>query len=354
MCIIKNMKLYPVYLFLTTLVLVACEEDKELIETKPTPVILNIPSNFPAPVYDLTVNPLTEEGVLLGKMLFYDPVLSRDNTISCGFCHQQATAFTHHGHDVSHGIGDQLGRRNSLPIQNLLWYKNFFWDGGVHNLDLVPLNAISNPVEMDEEPPNIFSRLGTQSKYKKQFNAAFGSDEINSERFLQAMSQFLATMVSANSRYDKYVRNEGVQLTQDEIDGEILFNKNCASCHATDLFTDQSFRNNGYSSTNDLLKDMGREEITLNPEDRGKFRVPSLRNVEYSAPYMHNGRLNSLQEVLDFYVSGVQLSSTLDPLLNQNGQLGIALAADEKEKIILFLKTLTDEQFLRDRRFSEY
>jgi cytochrome c peroxidase len=207
---------------------------------------------------------------------------------------------------------------------------------------------------MDEETPNILRKLEGQQKYKDKFRAAFGTDEINSTRFLQSLSQFMATMVSANSRYDKYVRNENVQLTEYEIQGELLFRQHCASCHAGELFTDQSFRNNGFSTASDLLKDSGREEVTLNPDDRGKFKVPSLRNVEYTGPYMHNGKLNSLQAVLDFYGSGVQMSSTLDPLLTQNAQPGIALTADEKNKIISFLKTLTDEQFLSDRRFSEY
>ena len=331
-----------------------CSDDVQIKQGSSSSVELDIPSNFPEPVYDLLANPLTEEGIALGKMLFYDPALSRDNTISCGFCHQQPTAFTHHGHDVSHGIGDLLGRRNSLPVQNLIWYRNFFWDGGVHNLDLVPLNAISNPVEMDEEPTNILLKLEKQQKYKDKFKAAFGSEEINSTRFLQSLTQFIATMVSANSRYDRYVRNEGVQLSPNELQGEVLFRQHCASCHSTDLFTDQSFRNNGFSNENDFLKDPGRQEITLNPEDRGKFKVPSLRNVEYTAPYMHNGKLNSLREVLNFYTSGVQLSSTLDPLLVQNGQPGIDLTVDEENRIIDFLKTLTDEEFLSDRRFSEY
>ena len=344
-----------VYFMGLVLAALSCSEDTTVVEEqKPTPVSLTIPSNFPQPVYDLSVNPLTEEGIALGKMLFYDPILSRNNTISCGFCHQQPTAFTHHGHDVSHGIDDKLGRRNSLPIQNLIWYKNFFWDGGVHNLDLVPLNAISNPVEMDEDTQNLMTKLEAQQRYKDQFKLAFGSEEINSMRFLQALSQFLATMVSANSPYDKYIRQEGFQFNSDQLEGHALFKQHCSSCHASDLFTDQSFRNNGFSTPGDLLKDAGREEITLNPEDRGKFKVPSLRNIEYTAPYMHNGKLTSLEDVLDFYSSGVQASSTLDPLLNDNGQPGISLNGDEKKKIIAFLKTLSDEQFLSDRRFSEY
>jgi cytochrome c peroxidase len=331
----------------------SCSENGERIQKKPIPMTLDIPANFPEPFYDLSANPLTEEGIALGKMLFYDAALSRNNTISCGFCHQQPTAFTHHGHDLSHGIDDKLGRRNSLPIQNLVWYKHFFWDGGVHNLDLVPLNPIGNIVEMDEDPETIIEKLREQQKYKDQFSTAFGADEINSTRLLQALSQFMATMISANSRYDKFRRNEGVNLTTDELEGYEIFKERCATCHATDLFTDQSFRNNGFSSPADILKDQGREEITLNPQDRGKFKVPSLRNVEYTAPYMHNGKLESLEEVLDFYTAGVQLSPTLDPALN-NGQLGFSINDDQKKKIIAFLKTLTDEQFLSDSRFSEY
>jgi cytochrome c peroxidase len=152
-----------------------------------------------------------------------------------------------------------------------------------------------------------------------------------------------------------YVRGENnVILSETELYGLELFKENCASCHATDLFTDQSYRNNGFSSATDIERDKGREEITLNPDDRAKFKVPSLRNVEYTAPYMHNGKLTSLEAVLDFYTSGVNDMPTLDPLLKQNGKSGFDLTADEKKAIIQFLHTLTDEQFLSDRRFSEF
>lgn len=326
------------------------DEDQE-----PSPLEVTIPSNFPAPVYDLTNNPLTEEGFELGKSLFYDARLSRNNTISCGFCHMQPNAFTHHGHDVSHGVNDRLGRRNSLPVQNLLFYKTFFWDGGVHVLDLVPLNAIGNEVEMDEEVSKIVAKLEGDVNYRTQFKKAFGSEGITSTRFLQALAQFLATVISSNSKYDMYIRNENnVVLSDVELQGLALFKSNCATCHSTDLFTDQSYRNNGFSSFTDLEHDKGREEITLNVEDRGKFRVPSLRNVEYTAPYMHNGKLEALEDVLDFYTSGVHNTPTLDPLLKQNENPGFELTDEEKTSIIIFLKTLTDETFLSDRRFSEY
>lgn len=331
------------------------DEIKDPDPKAPTPLEIKIPQNFPDPAYNLASNPPTVEGVALGKRLFYDARLSRTNSISCGFCHMQPTAFTHHGHDVSHGVDDKLGRRNSLPVQNLIFYKTFFWDGGVHNLDLVPLNPLGNVVEMDETIENVIEKLQADTKYKEQFSKAFGSEQITSTRFLQALSQFLATMVSANSRYDMYVRNENsIMLSAEELLGLELFKQKCATCHATDLFTNQSYHNNGYSSTTDLERDKGREEITLNPCDRGKFKVPSLRNVEYSAPYMHNGKLQTLDAVLDFYASGVHDTPTLDPLLKQNGVLGIPLTSDEKQAIIAFLYTLTDEEYLSDRRFSEY
>jgi cytochrome c peroxidase len=162
-------------------------------------------------------------------------------------------------------------------------------------------------------------------------------------------------MISANSRYDMYVRKENnVTLTETELKGLELFQQKCSGCHATDLFTDQSYRNNGFSSPTDLNCDPGREEITLNPEDKGKFKVPSLRNVEYTGPYMHNGKLTSLSEVVDFYRTGVHDSPTLDPLLKQNGKIGIEISDDEKTALIQFLRTLSDEQYLSDRRFSEY
>lgn len=346
---------------LILLLMVSCSEqvkheetEVEVITRKPEPMEIQIPANFPAPVYDLTVNPVTKEGFALGKKLFYDARLSRNNTISCGSCHQQSAGFTHHGHDVSHGIDDKLGRRNSLPIQNLLFYKTFFWDGGVHNLDLVPLNAIANKVEMDEEVENIIAKLEANADYRAKFLAAFGSEEITSTRFLQAISQFLAAMISSNSKYDRYVRNEGVTFSEAELQGMELFTQHCRSCHATDLFTDQSYRNNGYSSLTDFDRDQGREEITLNKDDRGKFKVPSLRNVAYTAPYMHNGKLSTLDQVLDFYVSGVHDTPTLDSLLKAKGTPGFYFDEDEKQKIIAFLHTLTDEKYLTDKQFSEY
>lgn len=310
---------------------------------------LTYPDYFGKPVYDLQSNPITKTGFELGRKLFYDPILSRDNTIACGSCHNQSAAMTHHGHDVSHGIDDRLGKRNSLPVQNLLWQRNFFWDGGVHNMELIPLNAITNPVEMDETPENVLAKLRQHPDYPKLFKQTFGSEEINSTRFLQALAQYMAMLVSDKSRYDQYLQGK-ITLTNDELTGKVLFETKCGACHAGALQTDHSFRNNGLNSS---FMDKGRYEISLRDEDIGKFKVPSLRNVERTWPYMHDGRFNTLKEVLDFYSSNVKVSTTLDTLLNRNNTVGIPLTEQEKSRIIDFLKTLSDDSFIRNPTFAE-
>ena len=184
--------------------------------------------------------------------------------------------------------------------------------------------------------------------------SAASDKQINSENMLKALGQFMAMMVSSNSRFDKYRRNEtGGNLSVPELQGYAIFNQKCATCHATDLFTDNSFRNNGLP-INPAVNDVGRYRVTELEEDYYKFKVPSLRNIEKTAPYMHDGRLFTLEGVLEHYNSGVVSSVTLDPILNKNGVLGIPLTVTEKTKIIAFLKTLTDNQYLHDKRFSEY
>lgn len=316
------------------------------------PVNFEVPANFPQPIYDVNQNPLTEEAILLGKKLFYEGVLSRDGMVSCGFCHQQPSAFTQHGHVVSHGVNDRVGRRNALPIFNVAWQKTFFWDGGVNHLDFAPINALEDPNEMDESLENVLRKLNASDEYRADFKRAYGVDQITSAEFLKSLSQFMVSMVSANSRYDRYVRKEGETLTIAELEGLQLFQQKCSGCHATDLFTDGSYRNNGIG--NDFRLDKGREEITLDTADRGKFRVPTLRNVEYTAPYMHDGRFETLEEVLEHYSSGIQQSETLDSIFYARNRIGFNLSEREKESIIFFLKALTDHTFLKDRRFSEY
>lgn len=333
----------------------------------PTPLQWTKPSYFPDPVYDLSKNPLTVEGVELGRFLFYDGILSRTDNIGCGTCHQQQAAFTHHGHDLSHGVDDQIGTRNAPSVQNMAWSTSFFWDGGVHSLDLVPPVPIQNKVEMDERVSNVIEKLrktpvagaAKQVNYPKMFKAAFGSDSITADRMMQALSQFMMTMVSATSRYDYFVRGDASALTAQEKDGLSIFKQKCASCHAGELFSDQKFRNNGL--TPNRINDQGRYAITLNADDRLKFKVPSLRNVGLTAPYMHDGRFTTLEQVLDHYANdkpgskdSIYVSPTLDPLLNLPGQKrGISLTSAEKQSIIAFLKTLNDDDFIKDKRFSD-
>ncbi len=316
------------------------------------------PTNFPEPVYDFAKNPLTEEGIALGKELFYDAQLSVNGTVSCAFCHQQSSAFAHTDHALSHGVNDKIGTRNNLGLQNLAFYRTFFWDGAQLNLDTVPIAPIENPVEMGHNLGNLLTNLRKGGKYQPMFKDAFGTDSITTDRFLKALSQFMLTMVSANSRYDKYVRNEAGAstapadgtLTADELAGLTLFKQKCATCHAGELFTDQSFRNNGLSRA--ANQDEGRSLITLKPEDKFKFKVPSLRNVDRTSPYMHDGRFWTLDDVLNHYAGNVQDVPELDPVLRSNGKPGIPLTNTEKRQIIAFLRTLTDTQYLSDRRFS--
>ncbi|CCH02276.1 cytochrome c peroxidase [Fibrella aestuarina BUZ 2] len=315
-----------------------------------TPLNWQKPANFPDPTYDFANNPLTKEGVLLGRTLFYDALLSKDGTISCAFCHSPFTGFSHTDHPLSHGIRDQTGTRNVPGIQNLAWRNTFFWDGGIIDLDLLPIAPIQNPIEMDETFPNVLTKVRTSGRYRPLFRAAFGSDSISSDRFLKALSQFMLTMVSSNSTYDKVARKEGgAALTEAAQRGLTLFQQKCASCHKEPFFTDQGFRNNGLPQlATAKIDDKGRYAITAQDADLYKFRVPSLRNVEFTPPYMHDGRFSSLQQVLRHYATGVQDSPYLDPLLKQNGQVGIPMTVQEQNDIISFLYTLTDYTFLQN------
>jgi cytochrome c peroxidase len=309
------------------------------------------PVNFPEPVYDLSKNPVTKDGFELGRKLFYDPRLSRNNTIGCGTCHIQGAAFTHHGHDVSHGIDDRLGSRNSPPVMNLAWSKAFFWDGGVFHLDLQPLVPITTFSEMDEKMSAVLEKLRQHPEYPGIFKKAFGTEEINSAKTMKALSQFMLMCVSSNSKYDKVMRKEGEKFTKEEEEGYQLFKQKCNGCHTEPLFTDYSFRNNGIpAGRND---DRGRFIITLDSNDAYKFKVPTLRNIEVTAPYMHDGRFYGLGQVLDHYRFGVQHTPNLDPLLEQNHNHGIPLTDEEKLKVIAFLNTLTDREFLKNPLFSE-
>lgn len=344
------------YLLLSALVfLTSCSSD-DADEYENIPITYEVPSNFPPLAYNMENNPLTEKGFELGKKIFYDGRLASDGVVSCGFCHIQEDAFTHHGHTFSHGVGDGAGTRNAPPIQNMAFQTQFFWDGAADHIELLSMAPISNEVEMNGNIIDIIEMMKNDSAYKKLYKQAFVNGEINSENMLKALAQFMTMLTSSNSRFDKYRRNEaGGSLTQDELDGYNLFNLKCASCHSTDIFTDSSFRNNGLS-INPAIDDKGRFRVTGldEDEDKYKFKVPSLRNIEKTAPYMHDGRFYTLEAVLNHYSSSVTNTENLDPSLNNNGTLGIPLTGTEKTKIIAFLKTLTDNEFLSNSRFAEF
>ncbi|SIS63842.1 cytochrome c peroxidase [Zobellia uliginosa] len=339
---------------LVTLALWSCDSSSDDYQTVNEPLEFTVPSNFPEPIYDLGANPPTTVGFELGKKLFYDGRLSSNGFISCGFCHEQRTAFTHHGHQFSHGIDDLEGVRNTPAIQNAAFMKEFTWDGATSHLDLFPIIPITNEVEMGETVGNVIAKIKSDDEYQELFALAFEDEEVNTENFFKALSQFMVMMISADSKYDKYVRQEeGGTFTEEELEGLSVFQNKCASCHATDLFSDDAFRNNGLAP-NPTLNDIGREEVSGYPDDRYKFKVPSLRNVALTAPYMHDGRFGSLEAVLDFYSESVVDSPTLDPILKQEGSLGIPLTDNEKNVLLAFLGTLTDETYINDERFAEY
>lgn len=331
----------------------ACKVDPAIPKTKEgSPVFgisFNVPPGWPQPVYNYQNNTLSDEGFRLGRKLFYDTRLSRDNTISCGSCHQDFAAFAHSAHSLSHGIDGLFGNRNAPPLFNLNWHPLFMWDGGVNHIEVQPLAPIINPVEMDETMDNVIIKLKKDLVYQQMFTDVFGDNTINSQRIFRAIAQFQGMLVSSNSKYDKYVRGEpGGVLSEAEQRGLTLFTeKKCASCHVPPLFTDFSFRNNGLTY-NTALNDTGRAHVTGLVTDRNKFKVPSLRNVTVTSPYMHDGRFESLSQCLSHYNTGVTQTENLDTILTK----GIPMSNAEMLDLIEFLGTLRDNDFLSDARFK--
>ena len=311
-----------------------------------TPLAFNAPAHFGAPQYDFNGNPLTEEGFALGKKLFYDGRLSLDSITSCGSCHQQVAAFGTFEHDLSHGVNHQHTTRNAPALQNLAWMSEFAWDGSMQTMEEQALSHMTAPNEMGMDLNAIIKYLREDPEYPGMFRSAFGTNEINTTRMSQALTQFVVMLVSANSKYDRMLRGQ-YQFYNYEQEGYKVFLAKCASCHQEPLFTDRSFRNNGLP-LNTFLNDYGRMRETGKSEDSLKFRVPSLRNVMLTANFMHDGRFSGLGQVYDHYASGIQKGPTLDPSLD----LGIGLSALERTFLTSFFKTLTDSSFIRDKRFE--
>lgn len=328
----------------------ACSK-RDITTTSVDDIKFVIPANFPDAVYKFEGNTLSNKGFALGKKLFYDARLSSDQSISCGSCHQQFAAFAQLDHNVSHGVNNCQGKRNAPVLFNLAWQREFFWDGGAKNLEIVPINAITDACEMGTSLNAVVDFLNTTSPYPELFKDAFGVQKISSQELLRALSQFMATMVSGNSKYDKVIRDpkQNSFSTEEQL-GYQLFKDNCSSCHTEPLFTNLNYANNGL----DLISsDEGRKIITGLGSDQGKFKIPTLRNIELSSPYMHDGRFKTLDQVLAHYDAGVKASTNLDPLLVRDGKTGIPLSSIQKQQLISFLKTLTDNEFIKNKAFSE-
>jgi cytochrome c peroxidase len=310
-------------------------------------VELKIPKGFPKPTYDFKNNKLTPDGFILGRKLFYDPILSKDSSTSCQSCHQRVAAFAHIDHSLSHGIDGKIGTRNVPALQNMIWKDTYMADGGVNNLEVQPINPITNPIEMNESLAHIVSKLKQNKEYVLLFKNAYKDTVINSERLLKALAQFTGLMISANSRYDKYMAGKDTFSIQEK-SGLELFRAKCSGCHKEPLFTDNSYRNNGIKPDTSL-NDIGRGKITKMDADNYKFKVPGLRNIEMTFPYMHDGRYRKLKDVLNHYCSSTNHTSTTDDEVNKIGNL----SDKERKDIIAFLLTLTDKDFLNDRRFVD-
>lgn len=294
------------------------------------------PEYFPPPVYDFSANPLTDEGIELGRHLFYDEILSLDTTISCASCHSPYSAFAHTDHDLSHGLDDRIGTRNAPSLFNLAWSTSFHRDGAHHHLDLQALAPLSHPDEMGNSINEAVKRLNEHPDYPTRFALAFGNSLVTGERMLKALAQFQLTLVSAGAKYDQ-VRMGKDTFTLQEAKGYSLFKEGCNSCHTEPLFTNHQFEPSGLA-VDTALNDFGRMMITGLPTDSLLFKVPSLRNLSYTHPYMHDGRFRKLRNVLNNYAG--QLNNPA--LLSSNNQ----------SDLIAFLLTLDDRAFVFDRKHS--
>lgn len=357
--------------------LTSCHDDQETVTpdppvADPTPYNLVLPSNFNQQPTQPIDNPLTNEGVELGRHLFYEKALSIDNSVACSSCHQQVLAFTD-GLARARGVHGGQHARSAMPLQNLLWEKDLAWDGAAQALEAQARVPLQNPIEMGQSLAASAARLQAMPKYVTLFNKAFKSKTITEENLLKALAQFERTLISGNSRFDRYMRGEFSVLNADELAGKKLFEThpgtqlvngrqvfvrgaNCGDCHSGNLQTNALFSNNALDAT---FADLGRGAITGQTTDNGKFRVPSLRNIALTAPYMHDGRFTTLEAVVDHYNTGLVANSpNSDVLLVASNDpyaphAPLGLTTTEKRQLVAFLKTFTDSTFIQDSRFAQ-
>ncbi|QCR25077.1 cytochrome-c peroxidase [Pontibacter sp. SGAir0037] len=343
---------------LCLLQLVSCDSApyQQSIPNQETIYLPEVPVNLAAALPYPERNPPTKEGVALGRMLFYDPILSQNGTVSCASCHQPEKAFTDGVALSRAGVSGAPLQRHVPTLVNVAWQDGLFWDGGAKDIESLTFGPLTHPDEMGQHVKELVQKLQQHEQYPQLFKKAFQTDSITSAFVTRALAQFERTLISGNSRYDRYIRNEAQgTLTSYELEGLSLFKKHCSNCHSSDLFTDNSYHNNGldseFSDANEALH-FARGRITNQAADIGKYKTPTLRNIALTAPYMHDGRFSTLEEVLDHYSTGVTYSPSLALQLQQNNKLGIPLSSSDKNKIVSFLLTLTDSSFIQDKRYG--
>lgn len=363
-----------IFLFLSFLIVFSCvKEPQKEVETttvpptnptnpntfNPTPYQLAIPTLFAQYILPPVIppnNPTTVEGVALGRKLFFDPILSGNGTQSCASCHAPQFAFGESTR-FSTGIDGIQGNRNAMPLFNMAWNwdNHFFWDGRANGIEAQAFGPVVNPIEMHNTWPTAVASLQANAEYPNLFKAAFGTTNIDSVLVAKAIAQFERTLISGNSRFDQYLNGQ-ISLTAQEIEGFNVFmaenRGDCFHCHgnaANPLWTDNLFHNNGLDAT---FSDLGLGAVTGNPADNGKFKTPSLRNLAYTAPYMHDGRFATLDEVINHYSEGLQNSPTVDPLLKYLNQGGVQLSVADKAALKAFLLSLSDDSFINNPNFQ--
>jgi cytochrome c peroxidase len=293
-------------------------------------------------------NETSKEGVALGRKLFYDPILSKDQTMSCSSCHQQSRAFSDNKR-FSVGVEGIEGNINASALINPGWQSSFFWNGRASSLEKQAEAPVSNPIEMHLNWDNALDRINNHPTYPLEFKVAFGDELITKDLVVKAIAQFERTLISNQSKFDLFLAGEAT-FSPLELAGYNLFlseKAECFHCHGRPLFTDDELHNNGL----DIYPDIGYEGVSGDIADRGKFRSPTLRNIEFTAPYMHDGRFQTLEEVIDFYSDSIRSSPTVDPLMpNDNG--GFHWTDIEKLQLIAFLKTLSDTAYINNTNLS--
>jgi cytochrome c peroxidase len=354
------MKILGVFFIL--FLFVSCRKDKA--DYTPTPYQLKIPSHFPDMIIPAN-NPMTVEGVELGRFLFYEKQLSGDNSMNCASCHMPQHSFSD-ANQYSVGIDGFFGNRQSMALINIGWENFFFWDGRETTLEAQIIEPVSNPIEMHQSWKDAIHKLNADVKYRNRFFKAFGEEGVDSVKATKAIAQFIRTMISSESKFDvmyKYENNMALSTAEqamlstvdlDEWAGYDLFKSlngaDCFHCHNGPLMRVKKFSNNGLDPT---FTDLGRGSVTQNPEDNGKFKVTTLRNIALTAPYMHDGRFATLDEVIEHYSSGIHMSPTIDPLIEFANQGGVQLDVQEKYLLKKFLLTLSDYNFINNPSFKD-